>query len=312
MTESINLLLRFVSTRSAQRKTRGYLTVEEEEDLLEQQQRQQRQQQRQRQQHKLDRRERHKTCEGDQRASPPRRIRRGGDASSRSCLLSPQQRLKRATTAAATGGSTVRFPGVDDDTKPRPSTTIALPPARTAANGVGVSSSAAAVAGMVQGSASKARPLTSVTQSGGATSVAHESSGSESRRHATSTATGDASSSSHPFVGTLNPSTPDTAVKHVDHAPLAGVGNGGRGGGRAATGRGGFRGSRTVSVPTRGGGEVVVVVPKQPKPIWFAGSGAVQAEWSALPGGARVVRDLEGLEEQGRCVRTVYFFPHHT
>ncbi|CAN0229613.1 unnamed protein product, partial [Hapterophycus canaliculatus] len=35
----------------------------------------------------------------------------------------------------------------------------------------------------------------------------------------------------------------------------------------------------------RGGGEAVVVVPKRPRPIWFAGSGAIQAEWSALPGG---------------------------
>lgn len=43
-----------------------------------------------------------------------------------------------------------------------------------------------------------------------------------------------------------------------------------------------------------------MVVPKRPRPIWFAGSGAIQAEWSALPGGARVVRDLEGLEERGR------------
>lgn len=76
------------------------------------------------------------------------------------------------------------------------------------------------------------------------------------------------------------------------------------GGGAAAgtTGRGGFRGSRTISVPTRGGDDAVVVVPKRPRPIWFAGSGAIQAEWSALPGGARVVRDLEGLEEQGRWV----------
>ena len=65
-------------------------------------------------------------------------------------------------------------------------------------------------------------------------------------------------------------------------------------------GRGGFRGGKAITVPTRGGGEAVVVVPKRPRPIWFAGSGAIQAEWSALPGGARVVRDLEGLEEQGR------------
>lgn len=67
-------------------------------------------------------------------------------------------------------------------------------------------------------------------------------------------------------------------------------------------GRGGFRGSKAISVQTRGGGEAVVMVPKRPRPIWFAGSGAIQAEWSALPGGARVVRDLEGLEEQGRRV----------
>lgn len=70
--------------------------------------------------------------------------------------------------------------------------------------------------------------------------------------------------------------------------------------GAGAKGRGGFRGARAISVPTRGSGEVVVIVPKRPNPIWFAGSGAVQAEWSALPGGALVVRDLEELEEQGR------------
>lgn len=64
--------------------------------------------------------------------------------------------------------------------------------------------------------------------------------------------------------------------------------------------RGRFRGSRTISVPTRGGREVVVMVPERPAPIWFAGSGAIQAEWSALPGGARVARDLESLEEYGR------------
>ncbi len=72
----------------------------------------------------------------------------------------------------------------------------------------------------------------------------------------------------------------------------------------AGTGRGGFRGNKAIVVQTRGGGEAVVVVPKRPRPIWFAGSGAIQAEWSALPGGARVVRDLEGLEEQGRQVRS--------
>lgn len=76
-----------------------------------------------------------------------------------------------------------------------------------------------------------------------------------------------------------------------DHAAAAAAGS---------KGRGGFRGSKAITVPTRGGGEAVVVVPKRPRPIWFAGSGAIQAEWSALPGGARVVRDLEGLEEQGR------------
>lgn len=70
-------------------------------------------------------------------------------------------------------------------------------------------------------------------------------------------------------------------------------------------GRGGFRGSKTITVPTRSGGDAVVVVPKRPRPIWFAGSGAIQAEWSALPGGARVVRDLEGLEEQGRWAFTL-------
>lgn len=122
-----------------------------------------------------------------------------------------------------------------------------------------------------QGGAGKARPLTSAKKRSGGAAVARES-----------------------------------VARGGDHAPLSGgsgSASGGRGAGdRVATGRGGFRGSRTVSVPTRGGGEAVVVVPKRPRPIWFAGSGAVQAEWSALPGGARVVRDLEGLEEQGRCV----------
>ena len=70
--------------------------------------------------------------------------------------------------------------------------------------------------------------------------------------------------------------------------------------GASTTGWGGFRGNRTISVPTREGSEVVVVVPKRPTPVWFAGSGAIQAKWSALPGGARIVRDLESLEEQGR------------
>lgn len=86
--------------------------------------------------------------------------------------------------------------------------------------------------------------------------------------------------------------TPDAGDRASgDHAAAAG-----------AKGRGGFRGSKAITVSTRGGGEVVVVVPKRPRPIWFAGSGAVQAEWSALPGGSRVVRDLEGLEEKGRRV----------
>eukprot|EP00752_Nemacystus_decipiens_P002057 g1969.t1 len=71
-------------------------------------------------------------------------------------------------------------------------------------------------------------------------------------------------------------------------------------GATGSKGRGGFRGSKAITVPTRGGGEAVVMVPKRPRPIWFAGSGAIQAEWSALPGGVRVARDLEGLEEQGR------------
>lgn len=80
------------------------------------------------------------------------------------------------------------------------------------------------------------------------------------------------------------------------------------GGTGATTGRGGPRGRTAISVPTRGGGEAVVVVPKRPRPIWFAGSGAIQAEWSALPGGARVVRDLEGLEEQGRQESQYFVF----
>lgn len=90
-------------------------------------------------------------------------------------------------------------------------------------------------------------------------------------------------------------SSPGAGDKQIGRDPAAAAGGAG-----ANTGRGGPRGRTAISVPTRGGGEAVVVVPKRPRPIWFAGSGAVQAEWSALPGGARVVRDLEGLEEQGR------------
>ncbi|CAM9350178.1 unnamed protein product [Ectocarpus sp. 12 AP-2014] len=96
-------------------------------------------------------------------------------------------------------------------------------------------------------------------------------------------------------------------------AGTPGAKDGASGGGSHATGaakavdggRGGFRGSNAISVLTRGGGEAVVMVPKRPRPIWFAGSGAIQAEWSALPGGVRVVRDLEGLEEQGRYAKYV-------
>lgn len=101
-------------------------------------------------------------------------------------------------------------------------------------------------------------------------------------------------------LGRQTPSPPVTAAPGAPGAP----GKTAREPTKAAgTGRGGFRGNKAIVVQTRGGGEAVVVVPKRPRPIWFAGSGAIQAEWSALPGGARVVRDLEGLEEQGRQVR---------
>lgn len=107
--------------------------------------------------------------------------------------------------------------------------------------------------------------------------------GRDSRQRRPSTTFGDTSATGKPSQG--------GAVK---------IGDTTAGEARASKGRGGFRGSRAIAVPTRGGGEAVVMVPKRPRPIWFAGSGAIQAEWSALPGGARLARDLEGLEEQGR------------
>lgn len=113
--------------------------------------------------------------------------------------------------------------------------------------------------------------------------------GSDMRRRRPPTAAAFADSSS------LAVASGATVKGDVHASPL-----GGKRRGSMVAGRGGFLGNRTISVPTRGGDEVVVVVPKRPRPIWFAGSGAIQAEWSALPGGARVVRDLEALEEQGR------------
>jgi hypothetical protein len=42
-----------------------------------------------------------------------------------------------------------------------------------------------------------------------------------------------------------------------------------------------------------------IVIPVRPVPIWFAGTGAVHAEWEALPGGRDVKRQLQTLEDQG-------------
>jgi hypothetical protein len=42
-----------------------------------------------------------------------------------------------------------------------------------------------------------------------------------------------------------------------------------------------------------------IVIPVRPAPIWFAGTGAVHAEWNALPGGRDVKRQLQTLEDQG-------------
>lgn len=67
----------------------------------------------------------------------------------------------------------------------------------------------------------------------------------------------------------------------------------------ALASRGGSKGSRAIIVPQRNGGVTAVVVPKRAIPIWFAGTGAIQPEWTALPSGARVSRDLQKLEEQG-------------
>lgn len=312
MTDSVFVSFCFVPTRSVQRTTRGYLTAEEEEDLVLEQQHQQQQGRQGRKQTRKEEDRKRLTSAGKTFAHARARRGRGGgaggsgldrqrhqsaspspnrrDAPFRSCSFSPQRRLKRATTAAAAATSagtadtagTARFPGMGDGkAKPRPSTTIASP-ARTAATVLGVSSNAAVAAlarGAARGDAGKVRPLTSVKRSG-ETAAARESD-----------------------------------ARDGNHVPFSGGGGGGGtasggGGDKAATGRGGFRGSQTVSVPTRGGGEAVVVVPKRPRPIWFAGSGAVQAEWSALPGGARVVRDLEGLEEQGRCEFELYYCFH--
>ena len=50
-----------------------------------------------------------------------------------------------------------------------------------------------------------------------------------------------------------------------------------------------------------------VVAPVRPKPIWFGGTGAIQAEWGALEEFAKssnLRKDLEALKEKGRY--TVY------
>ncbi|CAN0191264.1 unnamed protein product, partial [Phaeothamnion confervicola] len=80
-------------------------------------------------------------------------------------------------------------------------------------------------------------------------------------------------------------------------------GNGGGGGGGTGVGAVGSR--ATLGRGVGGIGSVEVAVPQQAKPIWFAGSGAVRAEWSALPGGAVITRMLEGLEEAGEYFRYV-------
>lgn len=118
----------------------------------------------------------------------------------------------------------------------------------------------------------------------------------ENRPAVSSCAAGNSAADSH----RRKPSTTTAGVNSTCASGVTAIGTIPATARAGATGRGGFRGSKTIAVPTRGGGDAVVIVPKRPSPIWFAGSGAVQAEWSALQGGARVVRDLETLEEQGR------------
>lgn len=219
----------------AQRKQRGYLTIEEEEDSLYEKQHQE------------------QLVRYSNRAA----------TAAPGCVRFPSNRDKRDTTKPSTA--------VAKSTSGKPSdleihTTVTgdvTSPTRTGGKGVNVATP----------SQSSLRPATVATKPREVV-VGRDLSLGRQPQSPLRTATG----------------TSDPVDKASgDHAVVT-----------VAKGRGGFRGSKAITVPTRGGGEAVVVVPKQPRPIWFAGSGAIQAEWSALPGGARVVRDLEGLEEQGR------------
>lgn len=255
-----------------QRKIHGYLTAEEEEDLKQQQQQQQY-------------REEEKNARQRQRRPYPT----GADTTTPSSPSSSfPQRFSSSRAATATGAEGVRFSRRDDN-----AVETASNPPRTAGGGAVAGTKAAPERRTpTRGrrglrTSSDSRTVLSPVKQGETDVVGRRD--HPRRRPSTAAAFADVSLTSGP-----------TAVKNSAHASSGGGGVGGGTGAGAGAGRGGFRGSRAISVPTRGGGEAVVVVPKRPSPIWFAGSGAIQAEWSALPGGLRVVRDLEGLEEQGR------------
>ena len=55
--------------------------------------------------------------------------------------------------------------------------------------------------------------------------------------------------------------------------------------------------------PNKNQADKAVVAPVRPKPIWFGGTGAIQAEWGALEEFAKsktLRKDLEALKEKGR------------
>jgi len=98
----------------------------------------------------------------------------------------------------------------------------------------------------------------------------------------------------------------NTAKTGANGRSGGGGGGGGSGGGagskadgKGAAGKaGGKAGSKRDLPPAKV--EVKVVKPKATPPIWFAGSGAVNAEWTALqPGddGQKLQATLDGLEE---------------
>jgi tetratricopeptide (TPR) repeat protein len=60
---------------------------------------------------------------------------------------------------------------------------------------------------------------------------------------------------------------------------------------------------RSLSVPQRNGAEAIVMVPRWPSPIWFSGTGAINAEWGALPGGEQLSQELDRMEESGQYAK---------